>query len=111
MTARHTFAAMMSIAASIAGFAYAGQAAASQAISTQAGCAVCHAADKKIIGPSWHDIAAKYKGQANAMAVLSDKVRKGGKGVWGPLPMAPNDAKKISDADLKAVVTWLLKTP
>lgn len=98
-------------AAAAAGIAIAGQSVASQAISTQAGCAVCHAADKKVIGPSWHDIAAKYKGQADAVAVLSDKVRKGGKGVWGPLPMAPNDAKKISDADLKAVVAWILKTP
>ena len=99
------------LAAMLAGLALAGPALASQAIATQAGCTVCHAADKKLIGPSWHDIAAKYKAQADAVAVLSDKVRKGGKGVWGPLPMAPNDAKKISDADLKAVVTWLLKTP
>jgi cytochrome c len=102
---------MFAVAASIASLVAAGHATASQAISTQAGCAVCHAVDKKVIGPSWHDIAAKYKGQANAVTMLSDKVRKGGTGVWGTLPMAPTDAKKISDADLKAVVTWILKTP
>lgn len=89
----------------------AGAAQASPQIATQSGCATCHAADKKMIGPSWKDIATKYKGQANAVAVLSDKVRKGSTGVWGKLPMAPNDATKISDADLKAVVTWVLKTP
>ena len=84
---------------------------ASQAIATKAGCTVCHATDKKLLGPSWHDIAAKYKGQADAVTALSAKVRQGSKGVWGPLPMAPTPAEKISDADLKAVVGWLLKTP
>ena len=80
-------------------------------ISTKAGCATCHAADKKLIGPSWKEVAAKYKGNAGAMAQLTERVRKGGVGVWGKLPMAPVDAAKISDADLKTVLSWVLKTP
>lgn len=69
----------------------------------------CHAKDKKLVGPSYKDVAAKYAGQADAVASLSAKVRSGGKGVWGPIPMPPNDAAKINDADLKSVVEWLLK--
>jgi cytochrome c len=84
---------------------------ASDKIAIQAGCATCHAATKKVLGPSYRDIAAKYKGQADAVALLSERIRKGSKGVWGPLPMTPTPATKLSDADLKAVVTWVLKTP
>ena len=76
---------------------------------TKAGCMACHAKDKKIVGPSFKDIAAKYKGQGDAVAKLSDKVRKGGAGVWGPIPMPPNPADKINDGDLKDVVGWILK--
>jgi cytochrome c len=83
---------------------------ASEAIATKAGCLACHAVDKKVVGPSYKDIAAKYKGQADAAAKLADKVRKGGVGVWGPppIPMPPNPVDKISDADLKTVVQWVL---
>lgn len=77
---------------------------------TKAGCMACHAKDKKVVGPSFKDIAAKYKGQADAPAKLFEKVRKGGSGVWGPVPMAPNPADKISDADLKAAIDKILKT-
>jgi cytochrome c len=55
-------------------------------------------------------VAAKYKGQPDAAARLADKVRKGSAGTWGKLPMAPVPADKIGDADLKALVTWVLKT-
>ena len=89
----------------------AGAAAASEQIATKGGCAACHAADKKMIGPAYKDIAAKYKGRADAPALLAEKVRKGGKDVWGPAPMLPSDPKKISDADLKTVIAWILKTP
>lgn len=84
---------------------------ASEKLSAQGGCATCHAAAKKGIGPSWHDIAAKYKGQADAPALLTRRVREGSKGVWGPLPMAPTPAAKIGDADLNALIAWVLKTP
>jgi len=69
----------------------------------------CHAMDKKLVGPSFKDIAAKYKGQGDAVAKLSDKVRKGGSGVWGPIPMPPNPDTKIGDVDLKEMLAWILK--
>ncbi len=89
----------------------AGSALASEKIATQAGCTACHAAAKKVIGPSYRDVAARYKGQANAPVLLAERVRKGGKGVWGAIPMPPTPADKLNDADLKAVVAWILKTP
>jgi cytochrome c len=76
---------------------------------SKAGCVACHAKDKKLVGPAFKDIAAKYKGQ-DVVAKLSDKVRKGGSGVWGPIPMPPNAADKINDADLKAVIESILKS-
>ena len=77
---------------------------------TKAGCFACHQKDKKLVGPSYKDVAAKYKGQADAVAKLTEKVRKGGAGVWGPVPMSPNPPDKISDADLKAAIEWVLKS-
>ena len=70
----------------------------------------CHAKDKKLVGPSFKDNAAKYKGQGDVTAKLIDKVRKGGSGVFGPIPMAPNGPDKISDADLKSAVEFILKS-
>lgn len=75
----------------------------------KAGCMACHAKDKKMVGPSFKDIAARYKGQ-DVTARLMDKVRKGGSGVFGPIPMAPNPPEKINDADLKDAVEFILKT-
>ncbi|MBL8309239.1 MAG: c-type cytochrome [Burkholderiales bacterium] len=75
---------------------------------TKAGCVACHAKEKKLVGPSYKDIAARYKGHANAVATLTDKVRKGGKGSFGPIPMSPNPPDKISDAELKAAVEYIL---
>lgn len=77
---------------------------------TKGACMACHAKDKKMVGPSFKDIAAKYKGQSDAAAKLAEKVRKGGSGVFGPVPMAPNGPDKISDADLKAVIDYILKS-
>lgn len=76
---------------------------------TKAGCLACHTKDKKVVGPAYKDVAAKYKGQADAPAKLAEKVRKGGSGVWGPVPMPPTGPDKISDADLKAAIEWALK--
>ena len=76
----------------------------------KAGCMACHTKDKKLVGPSFKEIAAKYKGQADAMPKLMDKVRKGGAGVYGPVPMAPNPPDKINDADLKAAIELILKS-
>ncbi len=88
--------------------AFSAQAATPDELMTKAGCMACHAKDKKVVGPSFKDVAAKYKGQ-DATAKLVDKVRKGGSGVYGPVPMPPNPADKINDADLKTVVQAILK--
>jgi cytochrome c len=70
------------------------------------GCTACHAIDKKLVGPSYVEVAAKYKGDAGAAAKLADKVKKGGSGVWGQVPMPPNP--QVSDADLKTMVAYIL---
>jgi len=75
----------------------------------KAGCMACHAKDKKLVGPSFKDIAARYKGQ-DVVARLTEKVRKGGAGTFGPVPMAPVGPDKISDVDLKAAVELILKS-
>lgn len=80
-----------------------------EAAMNKAGCLACHAKDKKMVGPSFKEIAAKYKGQ-DATATLMQKVRTGGKGSFGPIPMAPNPPEKINDADLKAAVEFILKS-
>jgi cytochrome c len=69
-------------------------------------CMACHAVDKKVVGPSYQDVAAKYAGQKDAVDKLSQKVIKGGAGVWGPVPMPANTA--VSDAEAKQLVTWIL---
>ncbi|KAB2966350.1 c-type cytochrome [Zoogloea sp.] len=82
---------------------------ASEEIIKKARCVACHAVDQKRVGPAYKDVAAKYKGQGDAVAVLSAKVRNGGTGNWGQIPMPPHGADKISDADLKAAIEWILK--
>ncbi|GMV55522.1 MAG: hypothetical protein AMXMBFR6_13270 [Betaproteobacteria bacterium] len=77
-------------------------------LAKQKGCMACHAVDKKLVGPSYKDVAAKYKGQKGAEAKLIEKVKKGGSGVWGQVPMPPN-ASTVSDADIKTLVQWVLK--
>jgi cytochrome c len=69
-------------------------------------CLSCHAVDKKLVGPSYKDVAAKYRGQAGAEKSLAEKVKKGGQGVWGPIPMPPNAS--VPDADLNAMVKYVL---
>ena len=71
-------------------------------------CLACHAVDKKLVGPSYKDIAKRYAGQKDAEAKLADKVKNGGSGVWGAVPMAPNP--NVSDADIRALVKWVLAT-
>lgn len=90
-------------------FAFGAQAATPEEALTKGACMACHAKDKKVVGPSFKDIAAKYKGK-NVTAALMEKVRKGGAGVFGPIPMPPNGPDKINDADLKAAVEWILKS-
>lgn len=75
-------------------------------IATQHACLGCHAADKKLVGPSYQDVAAKYKDDAGARAHLTQKIKAGGSGVWGPVPMPPNPT--LSDADVQVLVDWVL---
>lgn len=70
------------------------------------GCLVCHAVGKKIVGPAWKDVAAKYRGDAGAEARLMDKIAKGGSGVWGSIAMPPNP--KLSEADRRALAKFVL---
>lgn len=74
----------------------------------KSGCIACHMADRKFVGPAYREIAMKYKGRADAIPYLSDRVRKGGPGNWGKVPMAANDVKRLSDAELKTLLTWIL---
>jgi cytochrome c len=69
-------------------------------------CMSCHKEEGKLVGPAFKDVAAKYKGDAEAMAKLTAKVKNGGKGVWGSVPMPPN--KTVSDDNLKTIVGWIL---
>ena len=96
------------IATGLVGLAAMGPALASDKLSAKGTCVACHLVNKKLVGPSWHDVAVKYKNKADAPALMFERVRKGGKGVWGPIPMSPNGPDKISDADLKAAVDWIL---
>jgi cytochrome c len=77
-----------------------------EAMMKKDGCAACHSIDKKLIGPPYVEVAAKYKGDKDAVAKLTKKVKEGGSGVWGPIPMPPNAA--VSNADITDLVTWIL---
>ncbi len=79
---------------------------ADEAMAKKYNCTACHQLDKKVVGPAYKDVAKKYKGQADAAAKLAEKVKKGGSGVWGPVPMPPNAA--VPDADIQKLVAWIL---
>jgi len=102
MRSRKSIAALMLGAA----FAVPGPAQADEALAKKYNCTSCHQLDKKGVGPSYKDVAKKYKGQANAAALLAEKVKKGGTGVWGQVPMPPNAA--VPEADVKKLVEWVL---
>jgi len=68
-------------------------------------CLACHSVDKKLVGPAYQDVAKKYKGDKSAEAKLIAKVKSGGSGVWGQIPMPPNN---VTDADAKTLVEWVL---
>jgi cytochrome c len=88
-----------------AGLGVAGQAMADEALAKAKNCMACHAIDKKIVGPAYKDVAAKYKGDAGAVDKLAAKVKAGGKGVWGEIPMPPNN---LTPDEAKKLVTWIL---
>lgn len=86
----------------------AGAAQANEDLAKKSGCLACHAVDKKVVGPAFKDVAAKYKGNASAEGKLVEKVKKGGSGVWGQVPMPPNAA--VKDDDIKTLVKWVLSS-
>lgn len=79
---------------------------AAEAMMAKDGCVACHGIDKKIVGPAFVDVAAKYKGDSGALTKLAQKVKAGGSGVWGSIPMPPN--AQVPDDDIKALVSWVL---
>jgi cytochrome c len=97
---------MKVLALALVGAAFAIPAQADEALAKKHNCLACHTVDKKLVGPSYKEIAKKYKGQ-NVAAQLEQKVKKGGQGVWGPVPMPPNAA--VPDGDIKKLVDWIVK--
>jgi cytochrome c len=77
------------------------------ALAKASNCMACHAIDRKLVGPAYQDVAKKYKGDNSAEAKLVKKVKEGGSGVWGQIPM-PANSPKVSDADIKTLVEWVL---
>jgi len=79
---------------------------ADQALATAKNCMACHAVDKKLVGPSYKDVSAKYAGDKAAVDKLAAKIMKGGSGVWGPVPMPAN--AQVNEADAKKLAAWIL---
>lgn len=88
------------------GLTAANSAMADAALATTKNCMACHAMDKKLVGPSFKDIAAKYAGRSDAVDKMAAKILKGGSGVWGPVPMPANG--QVSPAEAKQLATWVL---
>ena len=79
---------------------------ADQALATAKNCMACHAVDKKLVGPAYKEVAAKYAGQKDATDKLAVKIMKGGSGVWGPVPMPAN--AQVNEAEAKKLAAWVL---
>jgi cytochrome c len=79
---------------------------ADEALAKSKNCMACHAVDKKLVGPSYKDVAKKYAGDAKAVDALAAKIMKGGSGVWGAIPMPANP--QVNDADAKKLAAWVL---
>lgn len=102
---------LLSIPAAVAILVVSGQASADLDLAKKSGCLACHSVEKKIVGPAWKDVAAKYKGNAGAKAQLVEKVKKGGKGNWtevtGGAPMPPY-SPRVSDENIAKLVDFVL---
>jgi cytochrome c len=79
---------------------------ADQALATSKNCMTCHAVDKKLVGPAYKDVAAKYASDKSAVDKLAAKILKGGAGVWGAVPMPANS--QVNEAEAKKLATWVL---
>jgi len=100
---KRTILAVLSAAATIA---MTSPAFADEALAKSKNCMACHAVEKKVVGPSYKDVAKKYAGDAKAADMLASKIIKGGSGVWGPVPMPAN--AQVNDADAKKLVSWIM---
>ena len=97
---------LVAIAALVTGFVLTTPALADVALATAKNCTSCHAVDKKVLGPSYKEVATKYAGQADAVDKLSGKIMKGGAGAWGPVPMPAN--AQVNADEARKLVTWIL---
>jgi len=97
---------MKPVFALIAAALVAGPAFASQELAQKKNCMACHAVDKKLVGPAYKDVAAKYKGDKGAEAKLAEKVMKGGVGTWGQVPVPANP--QVSKEEAATLVKWVL---
>jgi cytochrome c len=100
--------AILLLATAISAFSTVARAQSAGELLNKNGCAACHAADKKLVGPSYKEIAGKYRGDAVAPMKLAAKVKAGGSGVWGQLPMPPNP--QVKDDDLKQMIAFILSS-
>lgn len=96
----------IAVTAATLGLLLAGTVQADEKLAQANGCMTCHQIDKKVLGPSYKEVAAKYKGNAGAEALLVKKVKDGGKGTWGDMVMPPN--AHVKDADIAAIVKWIM---
>ena len=94
------------LGAALAALSLATAASANEKLAQSSGCMTCHGSDKKVIGPSYKEVAAKYRGDKTAEASLFKKVKGGSQGVWGQVPMPPNP--HVKDDDVKTLVKWVL---
>ena len=97
---------VLAASAAALGLLLAGVVQADDKLAQSNGCMTCHQLDKKILGPAFKEVAAKYRGNAGAEAMLVKKVKDGGKGAWGDMVMPPN--AHVKDADITALVKWIL---
>ena len=96
----------LNILLALAALGAVGPAVANQQLAQKNSCLACHAVDKKLVGPAYQDVAKKYAGQTEAVAKLTESIRKGGSGKWGqiPMPAQPN----LSEADARTLAEWVL---
>ena len=97
---------VLALSGGVATSALAQDAAAAKALASKNACLACHAVDKKLVGPSYKDVAAKHKGQADAMAKVTARIKSGGSGLYGPVPMPaqPN----LKDEEVRVLAAWIL---
>src|SRR5262245_29096428 len=97
---------LVAVVAALSTSAHAADAKSAEALAQASGCLACHTVDKKLVGPSYKEIADRYRNDKGAEANLVKKVKEGGKGTWGDIPMTPN--AHVKDQDIKTIVQWIL---